>query len=93
MGNFLGSDFHDYSVAFADGPKKKGARFNTSGKSRPYSTGTGGGEPLPRKGKAVPLPRSDDFTFVERAQRVVVHGEPIDGPAARKKAERIISHE
>ncbi len=87
MGNSVQKDFADYTQAFFGGPTKKGVRYN---RAKAGQGGKSTGEPQPRRGKAVPLPRSDNFTYAERAQRVVVYGEPIDGPAARKKAERKI---
>jgi hypothetical protein len=91
MGNSIQKDLGDYTQAFFGGPTKKGVRYNSSSKGHiPLASSTGGGEPQPRKGKSVPLPRSDNFTYAERVERVAVHGEPIDGPAARKKAERKI---
>ena len=91
MGNSVQKDFADYTQAFFGGPTKKGVRYNQAKVGQtPAKVGKSTGEPQPRRGKAVPLPRSDNFTYAERAQRVVVYGEPIDGPAARKKAERKI---
>ena len=91
MGNSVQKDFADYTQAFFGGPTKKGVRYNQAKVGQTQAkVGKSGGEPQPRRGKAVPLPRSDNFTYAARAQRVVGYGEPIDGPAARKKAERKI---